>query len=29
MKIAVLLMVGTLFLAYYYHDKYKPMLAAR
>ncbi|MDP3915945.1 MAG: DoxX family protein [Bacteroidota bacterium] len=27
--IAVLLMVGNLFLAYYYRDKYKPMLAAK
>lgn len=29
LMIAVLLMVGNLFLAYYYRDKYKPMLAAK
>lgn len=27
--IAVLLVLGNLFLAYYYRDKYKPMLAAK
>jgi uncharacterized membrane protein YphA (DoxX/SURF4 family) len=29
LMIAVLLMVGNLFLAYYYRDKYKPMLSVK
>jgi hypothetical protein len=29
MKIAVLLVLGNLFLAYTYRDKYKPILAAK